>query len=62
VSAATIHLHWCWHRGPKMLRGLLKGFSLCGVKDVPIAQLTAFPADADCVECLTRRARVAGAL
>ena len=53
----TVHLHWCWHAGPKALRGVTKGISLCNIKGLPADQLTAFTDDATCAECLNRARR-----
>lgn len=51
-SKKTVHLHWCWRAGPKMLKGLLEGYSTCGEAFVPRANLTVFPDDATCQRCL----------
>ncbi len=45
------HLHWLFRQGPKEMRGLITGISLCG-KLADRENLTAFPDDADCPRCL----------
>jgi len=49
----TIHLHWGFHR-PKLLAETTKGMSLCGVRDLPRDEMTAFKDDATCKVCLQK--------
>ena len=56
----TIHLHWGWATkgghgtGAALLKGVSKGFAVCGARDIPREKLAAFPVDADCPACLTK--------
>jgi len=51
-----VHLHH--KRDIRFLRELGLGIAICGVKDVPRAQLTAFDEDTNCPQCLERLARM----
>ena len=54
-EAMTVHLHWL--RNPKEIKQLASGIALCGQRNLPREELTAFVADTDCEECLKRAER-----
>ena len=51
MKKKIIHLHWVWHQGPSMLRGVTFGYTACGHR-VESALITSYPDDASCPECL----------
>ena len=54
-----IHLYLLWNTtgrqsGATLLRETALGFAVCGERDVPRDQLTAFVDDTTCAECINR--------
>ncbi len=57
LARVKVHLHWGWAvRGPyggvTLLRGLTKGFAVCGTSGLARTELAAFTDDATCPTCL----------
>ena len=60
---SPIHLHLLWNvkgahgwNGAKALQGVVSGFGICGAREVPRDQLTAFLDDTTCEACIKRAA------
>jgi hypothetical protein len=49
-----VHLHWA--KSAELMRGVTSGFAVCGARDLPREQLTAFPDDTTCKTCIVRHA------
>ena len=48
------HLHWS--KDPKLLHGVIKAIAICGAKDLPRNEVSAFRDDVTCRKCLERDA------
>jgi hypothetical protein len=59
MTTKPVHLHALYKRGARMLAGVSKATSLCGLYHLPRERVTSFPDDADCPQCLNSHQRIA---
>ena len=46
------HIHIHWSRNPRLVKETRLGITICGLKGIPRAQLTAYADDATCPRCI----------